>query len=173
MEDHNVHTEHRSRLDRLESIVDSLATNSATTNAKIDSMADMLKSVATRQTDGSRTQWGVLISAGALVITLVSVLGIGFVGKPLGQLYQTVGLHSGAIDVLEKEQNRHHAESRIEHRSMNEDMLEIKSHIEDFENNKLEDIKNHTMLKERILSIERDVYSGSSYRSGRITRDPK
>ena len=176
---------HQSRIDRLEGVVEGLATNQAKTETQLASLVTSVDRISTnfesfsvRANDNSKTNWGVLISTGSLVFTVIVALGAGFVGVPLNNLTSDV------YKLTEKNRDSHN-EFRMEIRTIREDMGihnandmavhgyidktldEFKQEQKLFRANQVEDAIGHTSYDERIQNLERQMFSDVKYRNGR------
>lgn len=81
------------RLDRIEGVVEGLATNQARVESTLTALTNQSQHLTESfekfthlQQQAAKTNWGVLLSGITLVLALVIALGTGFIGQPLSQL---------------------------------------------------------------------------------------
>lgn len=172
------------RLDRVEGIVETLATNQArveTTMTNLVSQIDHLSGSLTRYTTDaiqqSKTNWTMIWSAGTLVVALVVALGTGFVGKPLSNLETKVEAHVSMSDArsqetrkllatLDRRDSEDHARSSTLNERYTKDIEYLKSLIHKDEE-KMSNARDRTTNHEsRIQNLERLIFPQAKYRDG-------
>ena len=118
---------------------------SLTTNVK--TITDSLKSIATASQVNARTNWGVIASWAGVVVVLVGLV----VYEPLRNLAHGHSEHvrdGHPVSVIDK-------------------IDAITGRVVIIENWKDTNADSDARTEERLLNIEREVFSGTSYRSGR------
>lgn len=184
-EDETLHTSHSSRLDRLEGIVEGLATNQAKLETSMSAVATNVEKLTATFAefskdvrDGSRTNWSTLISAGALVLALGTALGTGFVGIPLGELesdFESNSLHSRKVHIdlrtqlqdVKENKARAHAEMRAKLEQLQKDMDHSHERQHDLEKRHDDVDTKVTEHDSRLQNLERLIFPSVRYRDGR------
>jgi len=144
--------------------VQSLTANVSSIATSLKGMEHAIETMADRQITGGKTNWANLAAwAGVLII----VLGL-VVYKPLENLSTEVYTHL----------RDGHPESVISKILADETKLEERLDRKQFQLEKIEERLDRidtlaTSQEQNILSLERDIYTGSMYRSGRPIKTPK
>jgi hypothetical protein len=173
-----------SRIDRLEGIVEGLATNQARVEttlqgltSQMGSIADSLDQMNRESVQQSKTNWTMIWTAGTLVVALVVALGTGFVGKPLSNLETKVESHmlrsdetvSGVrhmVGNIQQENVQHHARSDVIHEQTTSDLSYLKNLMHRDEE-KMALIRDKATNQEaRIQNLERLMFPDAKYRAG-------
>lgn len=172
------------RLDRVEGIVETLATNQARVETALQALSNQTTALAnslenfTQQSyTQAKTNWGMVLSAGTLILALIVALGTGFVGQPLSNLQKKVEDHivrsdttvsetRNYISEIQTENVKHHSKSDTLHAQYSRDIEYLKNLMHKDEAN-MTDIRDKATNQEaRIANLERLVFPEATYRSG-------
>lgn len=177
---HSSHARHNVRLDRLEGVVEGLAQNQARMEATIGAMAENVSTMsshldvfATQTVQSAKTNWGVLMSGGSLLLAIILALGVGFVGKPLGNVQTLVKEehdsflehvkdgHPKTVVALIKSMSANH-EKALD--VLDHDMREIQARMRAHE---VEVAAIDATQESRLLGLERLIFPDAKYRAGK------
>lgn len=145
---------------QLQRDISALTKDVATAIQATDNLVQSVRVVADNQTINTRTNWGVVLTG---LVVFVMIMGL-VVYEPMGMLTTDVSGHlkdghpTSVIDKVDASTLR--IESRLDRKSMllNELMSKVDSLA-----------ITQTGTLERLLGIERELYPGATYRSGRPT----
>ena len=145
------HHEIDGRLSKLEAIVEALAGNLSRVTEDIGRLAEYSRA-------SSSTNWGTVFAG----ITLVVVLVTGYVGLPLNALEKNFEQH---VNKQREEGTLAYTERQALAAAVGETIGELKHRLRGLETNAASDA-------ERVHALEREIYAGTSYRSGRPVPHP-
>ena len=188
VDDHK-HYRHESRLDRLEGVVEGLATNQAATETQLSNLAKNVDKLATgfdnfttEQRTNNKTNWSVILSAGTLLLALVVALGQGFVRSPLQDLQHDVAAEKAQTRIIrvgiKDDLTLLTKGVAADHARMGEQLKHHDEHIERYRqeinglhkqigSNHLSDREKHTELESRLAHLERLIFPNAKYRAGK------
>ena len=164
------HTRHETRLDRLEGVVEGLATNQARAEAtmgnlvtSVDRLSEAFTQSQARQTESSKTNWGVIASWASVLIILLGLV----IYQPMREQQASIAKIVEWQRTYEVRSEGRNVQQTTEHKAIDEKIEHNHKQIHKYADVIDDVVKDTVQHDSRLLNLERLVFPDAKYKDGK------